>query len=94
ILVSVWAVGLLKQSGKILLDANMNEPVVDEVVDTLRLFRKDIIIKDLHLLKVAKDKYTCIISLSSNDPIDIDLLKKELSKHEELVHILIEIYPK
>lgn len=94
ILVSAWAVGLLKQSGKILLDANMNEPVVDEVVDALRLFRKDIIIKDLHLLKVAKDKYTCIISLSSDDPIDIDLLKKELSKHEELVHILIEIYPK
>ncbi|RAZ48628.1 CDF family Co(II)/Ni(II) efflux transporter DmeF [Campylobacter hyointestinalis] len=94
ILVSVWAVGLLKQSGKILLDANMNEPVVDEVVDALRLFRKDIIIKDLHLIKVAKDKYTCIISLSSDDPIDIDLLKKELSKHEELVHILIEIYPK
>ncbi|MBT0611733.1 cation diffusion facilitator family transporter [Campylobacter hyointestinalis] len=94
ILVSVWAVGLLKQSGKILLDANMNEPVVDEVVDTLRLFRKDIIIKDLHLLKVAKDKYTCIISLSSDDPIDIDLVKKELSVHEELVHILIEIYPK
>ncbi|RAZ55099.1 cation diffusion facilitator family transporter [Campylobacter hyointestinalis] len=94
ILVSVWAVGLLKQSGKILLDANMNEPVVDEVIDALRLFRKDIIIKDLHLIKVAKDKYTCIISLSSDDPIDIDLLKKELSIHKELVHILIEIYPK
>ena len=28
------------------------------------------------------------------DPIDINLIKKELSKHEELVHIIVEIYPK
>ncbi|WP_096019266.1 CDF family Co(II)/Ni(II) efflux transporter DmeF [Campylobacter lanienae] len=94
ILVLVWAVGLLKQSGKILLDANMNEPIVNEVVDILRLFRSDIEIKDLHLLKVANDKYTCIISLNSINPIDINLIKKELSKHEELVHIIVEIYPK
>lgn len=94
ILVLVWAIGLLKQSGKILLDANMNEPIVSEVVDILRLFRSDIEIKDLHLLKVANDKYTCIISLNSIDPIDINLIKNELSKHEELVHILVEIYPK
>lgn len=94
ILVLVWAIGLLKQSGKILLDANMNEPIVSEVVDILRLFRSDIEIKDLHLLKVANDKYTCIISLNSINPIDINLIKKELSKHEELVHIIVEIYPK
>lgn len=94
ILVLVWAIGLLRQSGKILLDANMNEPIVSEVVDILRLFRSDIEIKDLHLLKVANDKYTCIISLNSIDPIDINLIKKELSKHEELVHIIVEIYPK
>lgn len=94
ILVLVWAIGLLRQSGKILLDANMNEPIISEVVDILRLFRSDIEIKDLHLLKVANDKYTCIISLNSIDPIDINLIKKELSKHEELVHIIVEIYPK
>ena len=94
ILVLVWAIGLLRQSGKILLDANMNEPIVSEVVDILRLFRSDIEIKDLHLLKVANDKYTCIISLNSINPIDINLIKKELSKHEELVHIIVEIYPK
>ncbi|WP_337209326.1 CDF family Co(II)/Ni(II) efflux transporter DmeF, partial [Campylobacter sp. RM12176] len=94
ILVLVWAIGLLRQSGKILLDANMNEPIISKVVDILRLFRSDIEIKDLHLLKVANDKYTCIISLNSIDPIDINLIKKELSKHEELVHIIVEIYPK
>lgn len=93
ILVLVWAIGLLRQSGKILLDANMNEPIASEVIDILRLFRSDIEIKDLHLLKVANDKYTCIISLNSINPIDINLIKKELSKHEELVHIIVEIYP-
>ncbi|MCR8679452.1 MULTISPECIES: CDF family Co(II)/Ni(II) efflux transporter DmeF [Campylobacter] len=94
ILILVWAMGLLRQSGKILLDANMNEPIVSEVIDILRLFRSDLIIKDLHLIKVAKDKYACIISLSSDEPLDIESIKKELSKHKELVHILVEIYPK
>ena len=94
ILILVWAIGLLRQSCKILLDANMNEPIVSEVIDILRLFRSDLIIKDLHLIKVAKDKYACIISLSSDEPLDIEAIKKELSKHKELVHILVEIYPK
>lgn len=94
ILILVWAIGLLKQSIKILLDANMNEPIVSEVIDILHLFRSDLIIKDLHLIKVAKDKYACIISLSSDEPLDIVAIKKELSKHKELVHILVEIYPK
>ena len=92
ILILIWAIGLLKQSGEILLDANMNEPIVSEVVDILRLFRSNIDIKDLHLLRVAKDKYACIISLSSDEPIDIETIKEELSKHKELVHILVEIY--
>ena len=94
ILILIWAIGLLKQSGEILLDANMNEPIVSEVVDILRSFRSNIDIKDLHLLRVAKDKYACIISLSSDEPIDIETIKEELSKHKELVHILVEIYPK
>lgn len=32
ILVFIWAIGLIKQSGKILLDAEMDNPIVEEVI--------------------------------------------------------------
>ena len=35
ILVFVWAIGLIKQSGKVLLDANMDDPVVSEIIEVI-----------------------------------------------------------
>ena len=33
VLVFIWAMGLIKQSAKILLDAEMDAPIVDEVIE-------------------------------------------------------------
>lgn len=91
VLVFVWAISLIKQSGKILLDAEMDAPIVEEVIEVINALEKNIIIEDLHVWRVGKGKFGCILTLNSNDTIDIDDIKKELSIHEELVHISVEI---
>lgn len=91
ILVTIWAIGLIKQSGKILLDATMNEPVVQEVIDVINSLKNDITIEDLHVFKVGKGKFGCILTLQANSTIDINHIKQELSIHEELVHITVEM---
>ncbi len=91
ILISIWAVSIIKQSGTILLDANMKDPVVQEVIDVINSLNQKVRIEDLHIFRVGKGKYGCIVSLSSEEFIDIGYIKKELSIHEELVYISVEI---
>lgn len=91
ILVTVWGVKLVKQSGKILLDAEMDDPVVQEVIDVMNSLDRKVVIEDLHLWKVGKGKYACILSLSSEHAIEAEEIKNELAIHEELVHISVEI---
>jgi len=91
VLVFVWAIGLIKQSGKILLDAEMDEPIVHDVIQSINSLEQNLKINDLHIWRVGKGKYSCILSLSSdNNDIDLDDLKKELSHSHKLVHITIE----
>ena len=91
VLVAVWAYGLIKSTARILLDAEMDEPVVDEVREVIAEISTDIQITDLHVWKVGKGKYACILSLLSPIAISADEVRHKLSIHEELVHISVEI---
>jgi cation diffusion facilitator family transporter len=91
ILVFVWAIGLIKQSGKVLLDANMDAPVVSEIIEVIENSKINAKITDLHVWLVGKGKYSCILCLDVDEDISSDYFKKELQIHEELVHITIEL---
>ncbi len=91
ILVFIWAIGLIKQSAKILLDAEMDDPIVEEVIESINDINKNIQINDLHIWKVGKGKYSCILSISvEENKININEIKKHLAKDKKLVHITIE----
>ncbi|MBV5320936.1 MAG: CDF family Co(II)/Ni(II) efflux transporter DmeF [Sulfuricurvum sp.] len=91
ILVSVWAAGLLRDTGRILLDAHMDDPVVEEVREVIVQVDPEAHIKDLHVWRVGKGKYSVILSLQSNNGMCPNDFREALSIHEELVHITVEI---
>jgi cation diffusion facilitator family transporter len=91
VLVFVWAVGLIKQSGMILLDAEMDAPIVEEVIEVINGMEHNVIIEDLHVWRVGKGKFGCILTLDSESTLNINEIKKALSIHEELVHISVEV---
>jgi cation diffusion facilitator family transporter len=90
-LVAVWAYGLLRDTGRVLLDAEMNAPVVSEIKDVIMDSPVSALISDLHVWRVGKGKFACIISLVTKDAVDPDYFKHQLSIHEELIHISVEV---
>ena len=91
VLVSVWAYGLLRDTGRVLLDAEMNVPVVDEIREVIAASPVKAQICDLHVWRVGKGKFACILSLATDNDVSPEYFKKQLSIHEELVHISVEI---
>ncbi|WP_454906674.1 CDF family Co(II)/Ni(II) efflux transporter DmeF [Variovorax gossypii] len=90
-LVAIWAYGLLRDSGRVLLDAEMNAPVVAEIKEVIEGSPVKATICDLHVWRVGKGKYACIVSLATAQDVDPDYFKRQLRIHEELVHISVEI---
>ena len=48
-------------------------------------------ITDLHVWRVGKGKYACILSLVTADAAEPSYFKQQLGIHEELVHITVEV---
>ncbi|OGU00346.1 MAG: cation transporter [Geobacteraceae bacterium GWB2_52_12] len=89
-LVAVWAYGLLRDTGRVLLDAEMDAPVVAEIRKVIEADSVKADITDLHVWRVGKGKYACILSIVS-DEAEPDHFKQQLSRHTELVHITVEV---
>ena len=94
-LVAIWAKGLLIDTGKVLLDREMDHPVVDEIREVIGSFEKadETRIVDLHVWRVGANAYACAIGLvTRNTTLTPDQVRKQLSQHEEIVHTTIEIH--
>ena len=90
-LVAVWAYGLLRDSGCVLLDAEMNNPVVAEIKEVITAGPIIAQICDLHVWRVGKGKYACILSLATTEEVEPDYFKRQLSIHDELIHLSVEV---
>ena len=93
VLVAAWALGLLRDSSRVLLDAEMDAPVVQEIRDVLAAAPQPVVLTDLHVWRVGKGLYACIVALEARDGVTPDAIRQQLAIHEELVHITVEINP-
>lgn len=92
LLVAKWSWGLIQETGKTLLDAEMGHPVVQEIKDVIAQLPQ-VEITDLHVCKVGKGKFSCILGLETSiADLTPDQVKRELSIHEEIVHASVEIH--
>lgn len=98
-LVGKWAIGLLRQSGTVLLDREMDHPVVEEVREVLASLdhghnhgEEPTSVTDLHVWRVGRQKFACIVCLVTHDQaLTPQWVRQALSVHEELVHVTVEI---
>ncbi|WP_323052882.1 CDF family Co(II)/Ni(II) efflux transporter DmeF [Pseudoxanthomonas winnipegensis] len=91
VLVTVWAVGLLRATGRVLLDAEMDAPVVEEVREVVAALPQPTAISDLHVWRVGRGQYAAIVSLVSAAGLSPQAVRAALAVHEELVHVTVEI---
>jgi len=95
ILVARWSWGLLHDTGRILLDREMDHPATTEIREIVAAMdaTKTTSVADLHLWRVGKSRFACILSLVTHDPaLTPSAIKAGLSKREELAHVTVEIH--
>jgi cation diffusion facilitator family transporter len=90
-LVSIWAYGLLRDTGRVLVDAEMNAPIVGEIMDVMRDAPVPVDVADLRVWRVAKGTYACTLKLVTEKAVRADDVRKWLSVHEELGHVTVEV---
>ncbi|MDT8990637.1 CDF family Co(II)/Ni(II) efflux transporter DmeF [Curvibacter sp. APW13] len=95
VLVAVWAKGLLIDTGRVLLDREMDHPVVDEIREVVEVAdaQGHTRIADLHVWRVGKSAYSCALSVVTTDPgLTPQQVRDRIGVHEEVVHATIELH--
>ena len=94
-LVALWAKGLLVETGRVLLDREMDHPVVAEIREAVETGPDagETRVADLHVWRVGKRAYACALTLVTHDPaLTPDRVREQLRVHEEIAHATIEIH--
>jgi cation diffusion facilitator family transporter len=95
VLVAVWAKNLITETGKVLLDREMDAPVVDEIREVVEtsVHQGDTRIVDLHVWRIGRQAYSCALSVVTRDPaLTAGVIRAQLGIHEEIVHSTVEIH--
>lgn len=90
VLVAIWAISLLRKSGRVLLDAHMTDPVAEEIREAAEQSPLPAALADMHLWRVGKGKYAVLLSIYSANPAAAEWVRQALAVHDELVHVNVE----
>jgi cation diffusion facilitator family transporter len=94
VLVAVWARRLLTDTANVLLDREMDHPIVDEIREVVEANSKAgrTKIADLHVWRVGRASYSCALTLVTGEPaLTAESVREWLSVHDEIVHSTIEV---
>jgi cation diffusion facilitator family transporter len=95
VLVGNWAKNLITETGKVLLDREMDHPVVQEIRQAVETGPEagDTRVADLHVWRVGKRSYACALSVVTHDEtLTANRVREQLAVHEEIVHTTVEIH--
>ena len=90
LVITKWSHGLLIDTGKILLDRDVNQEAVDEIRARMEA-DSDTRVTDIHVWRVGSHHLSTIISLITHYPKSPDYYKKLLIDYDEIVHVTIEV---
>lgn len=94
VLVAVWAKNLIGETGKVLLDREMDHAIVDEIREAVEsgAGAGGTKVTDLHVWRVGKESYSCALSIITRDKsLTPEHVREQLAQHDEIVHATIEI---
>lgn len=89
-LISVWAIGLLRETSRILLDAGVDKGTVDKIKETLEA-DADNRLADLHVWHLGGNKLSVALSIVTHYPKPIEHYRGLLNTLPGIEHSTIEI---
>jgi cation diffusion facilitator family transporter len=90
LVIGVWAWGLVKDSARVLLDREMDSPLVGQVRKAIES-DGDAQVADLHVWRVGRDRYACIACVVADDPLAPDVYRARLTALPTIAHATIEV---
>lgn len=90
LVITKWAIGLLRETGHILLDGQANEELVARIRATLEN-DADTRLADLHVWQIGANEAAAIISLVTHYPRPVEHYRKLVNAIPALKHVTIEI---
>jgi Co/Zn/Cd efflux system component len=75
----------------VLLDAEMDSPVVQEVQEVIEVHFPSAAMADLHVWRVGKGHYARILALVSDETLDASVVCDRLAVYEEVAHVTVEV---
>ena len=92
VLVALWAKSLILETAKVLLDREMDHPVVQEIKKTVEADGQTRV-TDLHVWRVGKKVYSCALTAVTQDSLlTHKTVRERLAVHEEIIHSTIELH--
>lgn len=90
VVIAVWAVGLMRESGAVLLDREMDHPLTHRIREDLES-DGDAKVADLHVWRVGRDQFAAIACVVADAPLAPSAYRERLARHEQLVHLSLEV---
>ena len=93
LLVGLWAKGLLAETGRVLLDREMDHPIVDKIRAVIAELPGQTTLTDLHVWRVGSRQYACTLSVLTHEAKLTPLhIREALGIHAELGHVSVEVH--
>lgn len=89
-LIFSWAFSLVKETSAILLDKSSDNTLQNSIVHKIESDNQSKV-EDLHLWRVAQDKYACVLSIFPNNSYSISDYRNRLLEYNQIVHLTIEL---
>lgn len=90
ILISRWSLGLLRTAGRVLLDHQADQPLVNSVVEAIESIGTDRV-SDLHVWSIGHGVNAAAMVIVSDNPQSPDEYKALIPKSCNIVHTTIEV---
>jgi cation diffusion facilitator family transporter len=90
VVIAHWSIGLLRSSGRVLLDAEDTGPLVDRVRDLLEA-SPHTHVADLHVWRVGMNAYACIATVVTRSDASAERFKQLLAQVPEIRHVTVEV---
>ena len=85
-----WSKGLIADSSRVLLDREMDSPLVAQVRSSIEV-DGDAQVADLHLWRVGRERFACIVCVVADRPLAPDAYRTRLAGLKALAHVTIEV---
>jgi cation diffusion facilitator family transporter len=92
LIISRWSYGLLIDTGRVLLDRDVNPEAVEEIRSKIEA-DADNRVSDIHVWRVGTHHLSAIVSIVTHYPKSPDHYKKLLADYDEITHVTVEVNP-